>query len=359
MLISENNKPLHREIMKKIRVTILEIISVMAGMSIIASLAATITLLAPVSSVVEWKEVEIPVGSSYTAGINRLKESGIIENSLPFLFLGKVSGSDKHLKPGFYQLSGSMSPLQIFNSLIEGRIIQYSVTIPEGVTLEVIKNKLEDKGLINDEFWHLAYDRDFLSSLDIDAPSLEGYIYPDTYSFSKGTEIRVIFRIMVQRMREELDDQLLARAAELGMTENQLLTLASIIEKEAIYNIERPVISAVYHNRLKKNMKLQADPTVRYGVKKKWKRIRYSDLRKETPYNTYVIKGLPPGPIASPGIKSIKAALYPADADYLFFVSKNNGTHYFSRTGEEHVKAVALYQRNGNNKTKEQKEKIN
>ena len=164
---------------------------------------------------------------------------------------------------------------------------------------------------------------------------------------------------MVQRMREELDDQLLARAAELGMTENQLLTLASIIEKEAIYNIERPVISAVYHNRLKKNMKLQADPTVRYGVKKKWKRIRYSDLRKETPYNTYVIKGLPPGPIASPGIKSIKAALYPADADYLFFVSKNNGTHYFSRTGEEHVKAVALYQRNGNNKTKEQKEKIN
>jgi UPF0755 protein len=345
--------------MKKIRITILEIISVLASIAILASLVATVSLLAPVSSEVEWKEVEIPVGASYTAGINLLKDNGIIDNSLPFLFLGKVSGSDRQLKPGFYQLSRSMSPLQIFNSLIEGKIIQYSVTIPEGVTLEVIKNKLEDKGLINDEFWHLAYDRDFLASLDIDAPSLEGYIYPDTYSFSKGTAVRVIFRIMVQRMREVLNEQLLARAAELGMTENQLLTLASIIEKEAVYNSERPVISAVYHNRLKKNMKLQADPTVRYGVKKKWKRIRYRDLKRVTPFNTYVIKGLPPGPIASPGIKSIKAALYPADVDYLFFVSKNNGTHYFSRTGEEHIRAVALYQLNGNNKTKEQKEGIN
>jgi UPF0755 protein len=339
--------------MKKIRITLLEIISVLTGIAILASLAATITLLAPVSSEVEWQEVEIPAGASYTAGINLLKENGIIEYGLPLLFLGRVSGSDRQLKPGFYQLSRSMSPLQIFNSLIEGRIIQYSVTIPEGIALDVIKNKLEDKGLINGEFWHLAYDRDFLASLNIDAPSLEGYIYPDTYSFAKGTGIRVIFRIMVQRMREVLDEQLLARAAELDMTENQILTLASIIEREAIYHSERPMISAVYHNRLKKNMKLQADPTVRYGVKKRGKRIRYRDLRRVTPYNTYVIKGLPPGPIASPGIESIKAALYPADVDYLFFVSKNNGTHYFSKTGEEHIKAVALYQLNGKNKSKE------
>jgi UPF0755 protein len=148
-------------------------------------------------------------------------------------------------------------------------------------------------------------------------------------------------------MREHFDDSLGERAEEIGMTENEVLTLASIIEKEAVHDFERPIISAVYHNRLKKNMKLQADPTVLYGVEKRWIRIRYRDLRRKTPYNTYVIRGLPPGPIASPGIKSIRAALYYEDVDYLYFVAMNNGKHHFSRTGKEHMKAVVAFQRNG------------
>jgi len=131
------------------------------------------------------------------------------------------------------------------------------------------------------------------------------------------------------------------------LSQTEVITLASIIEKEAIYDSERPLISAVYHNRLKRNMKLQADPTVLYGIKKRWKRIRYRDLRRVTPYNTYVIKGLPPGPIASPGIKSIMAALFYEDVDYLYFVAMNNGKHHFSRTGKEHMKAVVAFQRNG------------
>ena len=129
------------------------------------------------------------------------------------------------------------------------------------------------------------------------------------------------------------------------MSEREVLTLASIIEKEALFNRERPLISAVYHNRLKKKMRLQADPTVVYGIKRMQDGITRADLKRVTPYNTYVIYGLPPGPIASPGIKSIKAALYPADVEYMYFVSKNDGTHYFSKTGTEHLKAVMLYQR--------------
>ncbi len=296
------------------------------------------------------KDIKIPKGVTYAQGINILKEEGIIKNEFIFLLLGRITMTDRKLMPGYYSLSLSMSPWEIFNNLRRGKIIDFNITIPAGSTLEDIRLKFKDTRLTDDEFWQLVYNRDFLDSLDIEAPSLEGYIYPDTYKVTKGTVLGNIFKIMVQRLRENFDQSLRDRAEELGMSEKEVLTLASIIEKEAVVNRERPIISAVYHNRLKKKMRLQADPTVLYGVKKRWRRIRYRDLRRATPYNTYVINGLPPGPIASPGIKSIKAALYPADVDYMYFVSKNNGTHYFSRTGEEHVKAVMLYQRGGNKK---------
>jgi UPF0755 protein len=316
-------------------------------------------LLTPVSFNKTWKEVEIPEGSSYAKGIDILLDNGILNNKFALLLLGKITGSEKLLKPGYYYLSSSMSPLQIFDDLIKGKTIQYSVTIPEGSTLKDIKKRLVDLKLMDDDGWQLAYDEDFLSSLNINAPTIEGYLYPDTYSFSKGTAPEIIFKIMVQRLREIYNEPLRARAKELNMTENDVLTLASIIEKEAVFDSERPLISAVYHNRLKKNMKLQADPTVLYGVKRRWKRIRYKDLKRSTPYNTYVIKGLPPGPIASPGEKSIRAALYPADVTYMFFVSKNDGTHYFSSSGEEHVKAVNFYQVNGGKDDQDVKEAVN
>ncbi len=336
-----------------------QIISVLAALAVLAGFLLFIHFIAPVSFEEKWKEVEIPEGSTFTEAVDILKDRGIIENRLGLLLLGRITSADTQLKPGYYNLSASMSPLEVFEDLIEGRTVQFSVTVPEGSTLRDIKRKLEKTGLIDDKSWRLVYDRDFLAKLGIDAPSLEGYIYPDTYNFSKGIEPETIFRIMVQRMNEIFDDSMKARAGELGMTVNEVLTLASIIEKEAIFNDERPLISAVYHNRLKRNMKLQADPTVLYGVKKRWKRIRYRDLRRATPYNTYVIKGLPPGPIASPGIESIKAALYPADVDYLYFVSKNNGRHYFSRTGEEHVEAVSYYQLDGKKKPGDDKGNIN
>ncbi len=328
---------------------------------IIIIILFTAVILMPVSSDEKWQEVLIPEGASFTQGLHILEEHGIITSPFPFLVMSRITGNDRALKAGYYFLSPSMSPVEIFKDLIEGRTIQYTITIPEGADLEDIKRKLFSTGLVDEESWKLTTDPEFLASLDIDAPSLEGYLYPDTYNFPKGTEPRTIFRMMVQRMREYFNDELRERAEELGMNENEVLTLASIIEKEVIYDSERPLISAVFHNRLKENMRLQADPTVLYGIdrKKRWIRIRYRDLKRKTPYNTYVIKGLPPGPIASPGIKSIRAALYPADVDYLYFVAKNNGRHHFSRTNKEHWEAVINYQLNGRDKRKKREEKAN
>lgn len=333
-------------------------LSIVLSVFILTGLLIFISLIAPLSFEDRWQEIEIPEGVTYTEGINILKKNGIIKSPLKFLLLGRITMSDRDLKPGYYSLSRSMSPLQIFTSLIEGRTIVYTVTIPEGTSLKGIKRKFRNTGLFDDESWKLAEDRNFLDSLNIDAPSLEGYLYPDTYNFAKGTKPETIFKMMVYRMREKFDRPLRQRAKVIGMSEREVLTLASIIEKEAVFNRERPVISAVYHNRLKKNMKLQADPTVLYGVDTRRKRIRYRDLRRVTPYNTYVINGLPPGPIASPGIRSINAALYPSNVGYMYFVSMNNGSHYFSNTGKEHLEAVRIYQQNGRSRS-DGKKKIN
>ncbi len=312
-----------------------------------------IYLIMPVSSDHKWKEVEIPQGAIYSKGIDILAREGFVKNRYVFLLLGKLTGTDRSMRAGYYNLNKSMNPLEIFERLRKGMILEFTVTIPEGSTLDDIRLKLKYLGLINDTSWRLITDRSFLASLNIAAPSLEGYIFPDSYNFAKGTDPKYIFSIMVQRMREKYDESLMKRADVLGMTENEVLTLASIIEKEAVYDSERPRISAVYHNRLKKNMKLQADPTVLYGLRERPKRIRYIDLMRSTPYNTYVIYGLPPGPIASPGINSIRAAVNPENTGYLFFVSMNNGRHYFSRSGAEHVKAVTLYRRNSDSKVED------
>ncbi len=345
--------------MKKVSFGFIETVSICIGITVLIGLLMFNYMVTPVSYEEKWRDVEIPEGSTFTDSINILKEKGLIKSGLGMLLMGRITRSDRDIKAGYYNLSESMTPLQIFNNLIEGRTIQYTITIPEGSELRKIRKQFLSTGLMDDESWQLVYDGEFLRSLEVDAPSLEGYLYPDTYNFSKGTKPETIFKRMVQRLKDHFDASLRKRSEELGMSENNVLTLASIIEREAIYDNERPKISAVFHNRLKKNMRLQADPTVLYGVKKRWKRIRYRDLKRETPYNTYRFKGLPPGPIASPGIKSIMAALYPSDDDYLYFVAKNNGRHYFSKTNKEHSKAVVQYQLNGVNKFKKDKKSIN
>ncbi len=324
---------------------VISILLTLISLTFLACLVFSLNLLMPVSFEDRWTEVRIPEGVTYTQGINILRKESIIKNKYIFLLLGRITMTDRKLRAGYYNLNVSMSPWSVFNRLRKGMIVQYTITVPNGSILADIRLKFKNTGLIDDDSWQLVFDRDFLDSLDIDAPSLEGYIYPDTYNFAKGIDSKDIFRIMVQRLRENFDQSLKERAEELGMNEREVLTLASIIEKEALFDRERPIISAVYHNRLKKKMRLQADPTVVYGIKRMQDGITRTDLKRITPYNTYVIYGLPPSPIASTGVKSIKAALYPADVDYMYFVSKNDGTHYFSRTGEEHLNAVMFYQR--------------
>ncbi len=286
-------------------------------------------------------EVEIPQGATYKQAINILYTNNLIRDKNLFIVLGKLTGLDKRIRYGYYSFLGKMSPFQVFKILKSGKIIEYEVTVVEGDTLLEIGKKLAALKFTKiDDFNELVKDRDFLQTLEIDAPNIEGYLFPQTYKIPKGAPIKNVLRLMVETLREEYTDELKKRADKMKWDENRVLTLASIIEKEAITDEERPVISAVYHNRIKKGMPLQADPTAIYGVKSSKERITINDLKKKTDYNTYVIKGLPPGPIASPGIKSIKAALYPASVPYLYFVSQGNGTHYFSRTWPEHVAAI-------------------
>lgn len=314
------------------------------GIVFIFALYLIVQLLVPLPFGNKAIEFEVKRGQTFREVINSLSEKGMIRDRNIFLIIGRLTGLDKKIKAGYYPLWGNMTPLQIFDALRKGKIIEYEITVVPGDSLIEIGEKFSTLGIIEKEqFERLSKDKDFLNSLDIDAPSIEGYLFPDTYRFPKGLEIKEILTLMVERLREKFSDEMLMRAFEIGMSEREILTLASIIEKEAVEDEERPIISAVYHNRLKKNMPLQADPTSIYGVKSSKESITRKDLLRKTPYNTYVIKGLPPGPIASPGLKSIIAALYPENVPYLYFVSNNDGTHIFSVTLNEHERAVKIY----------------
>jgi len=286
-------------------------------------------------------EVEIPESASYRQAINILSENNLIRDKNLFLLMGKIYGIDRKTRAGYYVFWGNMNPWQVFRKLASGKIIENEMTILEGDSIHEIGLKLEASKIMSVETFNaLATDQSFLAPLKIEAPSIEGYLFPETYRFPKGARSESVLRVMVNKLRERFNEQLRKRAQEIGMSENEVLTLASIIEMEAVVNNERPLISAVFHNRLKKGMRLQADPTAIYGVRSFRYGVTRNDLRHRTDFNTYIIRGLPPGPIASPGIKSIEAALYPASVSYLFFVSRRDGTHYFSKTYSEHNRAI-------------------
>ncbi len=320
------------------------LIIIVSGIVFVFVLYVVSELLIPLPFGNKAIEFEVKRGQTFREVVNSLFERGLIKDRNIFIIIGRLSGLDRKIRAGYYPFWGNMTPLQILNALKEGKIIEYEITIVPGDSLLEISKKFSSLGIIDEEvFKELSRDSAFLASLDIDAPSLEGYLFPDTYRFPKGLDAREIIGIMVDRLRERFDDEMLSRAFEIGMTEKEVLTLASIIEKEAVVDEERPLISAVYHNRLKKKMPLQADPTAIYGIKSSREPITRKDLIRKTPYNTYVIKGLPPGPIASPGLESIKAALYPGNVPYFYFVSNNDGTHKFSVTLHEHEDAVRVY----------------
>jgi UPF0755 protein len=224
----------------------------------------------------------------------------------------------------------------------------HQVTIPEGLAGQQIAELLADRGLVDrDRFVSLLRDRETLGRFGLEGESLEGYLFPDTYRVVKGLNEEAIAQRMVRRFQEMFGPEEQARARELQMTVPEVVTLASLIEREAHVPEERPLISSVFHNRLRRGMPLQSDPTVMYALSRFSGRLTKANLQAPSPYNTYLRQGLPPGPIANPGRASIMAALYPASSRYLYFVSKNDGTHAFSTTLREHDARVRRYQIGG------------
>jgi len=255
-----------------------------------------------------------------------------------------VRGVPRSLKAGEYEIPRDATTLDIVVLLESGRVRQHAILHPEGATVAELARALEAENLASaDAVARAAMDRKFLDANGIEAASVEGYLFPDTYQFVRGMTPEEILGKMVQRMRAKLTPEIHGRARELGLSMHQLLTLASIIEREAIVKDEQRLVAAVFWNRMKIGMPLQADPTVQYAVAKERRALSRADLAVDHPYNTYVRPGLPPGPIASPGLDAIYAALEPAPVKYLYFVARDDRRHQFSTTMQEHNSAVTRY----------------
>jgi UPF0755 protein len=304
----------------------------------------------PVNHLTAARIVNIPKGSGFLGITEILNNAGLVKNRPFFWALALVKKANRHIRAGEYELAGAMTPSAILDKLVRGEIKVYPVMLPEDITVNEVARRLSIFKLINEkEFATLATDRSFLASLDIEADSIEGYLYPDTYRFDRSMTTQEILRILVGKFWKEVTPEMRKRAEEIGLTHAQWVTLASIIGKESGNKDEKELISAVFHNRLAKGMKLQSDPTAVYNLEQDGthvKTVLLRHLKSDTPYNTYRINGLPPGPIANPGIDSLRAALYPAKVDYLYFVAKNDGSHDFSANLAAHNRAVSKYQIN-------------
>ncbi len=289
--------------------------------------------------------VSIIPGQSFSRLATELKQKNVITHLLRFKILARLVGDDKRVKAGEYELTATMNPLEVLDTFVNGKVMLHKLTIPEGFNIDQIAAEVASAGLGDeDSFKKWVTDPVNVKSLDLQGPTMEGYLFPDTYFFPKGVSAQTIATKMVSHFNKTFTDQWRQHARELHFTVHEIVTLASIIEKETGAPAERPLIASVFHNRLKKKMRLESDPTVIYGIENFDGNITRRHLSTATPYNTYVIRGLPPGPIANPGLKAIEAALYPAKTDYLFFVSKKDGTHHFSSTIKEHNRAVRKYQ---------------
>ena len=275
-----------------------------------------------------------------------LEVKNFIRNRLAIRLLAKYQKKDTLVMAGEYEFSPSMSPQEILDAMVDGKMILRTVTIKEGASLKEIGPILEDAGVTTRSAFDAATNDPVLrEELKVPAPSFEGYLFPETYRIQRNTAPQKVIRTMRSQLESKWPEAWNMRLIKVQMTKHQILTLASIIEKESGNAEEQPIVSSVFYNRLKIGMRLQSDPTVIYGIPDFNGNITKADLQTPTPYNTYVISGLPPGPIANPGLTAIKAALYPAETNYLFFVGNGKGKHVFSETLEQHNQAVNVFQR--------------
>jgi len=292
-------------------------------------------------------EVKVDRGESFSSVVNKLKDSGVIPNERFFTLWARLLALDKKIHWGVYRFDLPIAPREVLDRMVLGRGLFLRITIPEGLALNEIADLLGREGATGEEqFLKEARSTELLSLLGLEDNGIEGYLFPDTYYFPVSATERDILTAMVEQFQEIFTPMMERQAKKLGLSRHEVVTLASLVEKETGVEAERPLISAVFHNRLKQNIPLQSDPTVIYGLEGFTGKLRRKDLQNPSPYNTYLIRGLPPGPICNPGLSSLRAALFPAHVSYLYFVSKNDGTHFFSETIGEHNRAVNIYQRN-------------
>ena len=295
---------------------------------------------------IEAKTISISKGMSLNSVINLLHENNLIVNKNVLKAKILIRGLSSKVPTGTFLIEGKVSDAILIDSIFNKGPIKLKLTIPEGTSAKKIFESINLLLKTDHRFDNLFTEKNILNKYNISGSSLEGYLYPNTYFFFNDTSPVDIVDTLVSQFWIEFDQKLLNRANELGLSVHEVVTLASIIEGEAMLDSERSTISSVYHNRLKINMKLQADPTIQYIIEGPPKTLSTRDLRIKSPYNTYQNYGLPPGPINNPGIQSIKAALYPLETDYLFFVAQGDGSHKFTTNERDHEAAKRVYKIN-------------
>ncbi len=291
--------------------------------------------------------ISIASGQHFASITQQLHQAGLITDPFKLKLYARIKGYDRKIKAGEYVLSAAMPPEQMLLTLTTGKVRLHQLTIPEGYTVRQVAMRVATTGFMTlSMFLDIATDPAFTRQIGINADTVEGYLFPDTYFFPKGVTPEKMVTTMVNRFSSIFAPEWRARAQSIGFSVHETVTLASIIEKETGALAEMPVISSVFHNRLKKGMRLESDPTVIYGLQDFDGNLTKRDLKMPSPYNTYLIHGLPPGPIANPGARALNAAIYPASARFLFFVSRKDGTHQFSENIRSHNRAVRKYQLN-------------
>jgi UPF0755 protein len=318
--------------------------------------ACTIALASCAVPVGPPERVTVPSGASLSTVADSLQAHDVLRSRLWFQLLSRARRIDRNLQAGTYEIPRGASAWKILTILASGKVMLTRFTVPEGLTLLELADLVEQElGIPAESLRVAASAPELRSALQVNAPTLEGYLLPETYQLPIAVTARELVRTMTQQFSQHWEPGWYARMDSLGWTVAQVVTLASIVEGEARYDEERAIIAGVYTKRLRMGMALQADPTVQYAIQlrtgQRKPRLYFRDLETASPYNTYLHAGLPPGPVNSPGTESIRAALYPADVPYLFFVAQPDGHHVFSRTLAEHNRAVVDVRRQKGTRT--------
>ncbi len=319
---------------------------------VLTGLKAYQTLNSPAQAYSFKIDLNIESGMSAERIITLLSDRNLLKSPLLFKMVLRLKGLAKKLKAGEYEFDTRMSSLEIINILEKGQVKIYPVTLPEGLDFNEVAAILASDSLVNyEEFIELGQSPQLLRKYNIPNETVEGYLYPDTYFFNKGMSTGKIMATLLDRFFEVYDARFKDRAERQGWDRDELITLASIVEKEAKKDFERPLIARVFINRLEKKMRLESCATIIYALGFHIAQLTNEDLKVDSPFNTYLHPGLPPGPISNPGAKSIEAVLNPSDGEYYYFVARNDGSHYFSKTFAEHNRAKRRI-RNGNKEKK-------